>query len=438
MDRIRPLGPGYGPGTRLNAYGEPIMEDALAGPGVAFGGGNPMPGPGGPLGLDDLVYRGGPTTLGDLVYRGEGVQFTPLSGALTSYDAPQALGGSGGLPTLTTRAQRAKAAAAKVAGSTGQSGEGGSQNAAYDSAALPTTGLPGVKATVMRWQPQVTKWANQFGVPVEAILALMDGESSGDPNAQSAHNPGYGTAKGLLQTLSLHYSAGENPFDPDTNLRVGIKLFSDTYHKYGNRLDSAMAAYFGGPGVLDANGNVKNPNAADANGMSIGRYVPRFLTKVAAYRNALGQTASQAAPQPAQVAGRPGVFGFTRNAAYPVTGEFGAKDGPYPGQGHVGMDIGVPRGTQLSSPIAATVVHAGGDYNRGGYGHAVVLRTDDGYTIILGHLDSVDAVAGQRVPIGARLGLSGSTGKSTGPHLHLEVRDQQGRPINPRTYFTGG
>ena len=69
-------------------------------------------------------------------------------------------------------------------------------------------------------------------------------------------------------------------------------------------------------------------------------------------------------------AGRGSVLGWTNNAPYTITGEFGQSDGPYPGSGHVGMDIGTPSGTPITAAQGGTIVHAGGDYNKGNYGNS--------------------------------------------------------------------
>ncbi|TSC61776.1 MAG: peptidase M23, partial [Parcubacteria group bacterium Gr01-1014_106] len=82
--------------------------------------------------------------------------------------------------------------------------------------------------------------------------------------------------------------------------------------------------------------------------------------------------------------------------------------------------------TQQSAARAAasgTVIHAG---PLGGYGNAVVIRHDNGFATLYGHLDTVSVKSGAEVPALEKLGIAGNTGKSTGAHIHFEVRDIQG------------
>jgi murein DD-endopeptidase MepM/ murein hydrolase activator NlpD len=69
-------------------------------------------------------------------------------------------------------------------------------------------------------------------------------------------------------------------------------------------------------------------------------------------------------------------------------------------------------------------------YNRGGYGYLVIVRHRLGYETWYAHLSAVTSYVGERVVGGTRVGLVGSTGNSTGPHLHFEVR-LRGTPIDP-------
>jgi len=100
---------------------------------------------------------------------------------------------------------------------------------------------------------------------------------------------------------------------------------------------------------------------------------------------------------------------------------------------HTGVDIPVPEGTPVQAAGPGKIVWAGYGVYRGGhdetdpYGLAVTIRHDFGYQnqalyTLYGHLSEIDVVVGQHVEMGELLGLSGSTGKVTGPHLHFEVR----------------
>jgi lipoprotein NlpD len=89
------------------------------------------------------------------------------------------------------------------------------------------------------------------------------------------------------------------------------------------------------------------------------------------------------------------------------------------GQMHSGLDISANAGTPVLAGSDGTVEFAG---RKGGYGNLVILDHGDGYETYYGHLSVISVSVGDRVSKGKRIGLVGSTGKSTGPHLHFEVR----------------
>ncbi len=109
---------------------------------------------------------------------------------------------------------------------------------------------------------------------------------------------------------------------------------------------------------------------------------------------------------------------------------FGLKQDPISGgvRHHRGMDIAAPWGTPVRAPSAGWVIFAGWE---NGFGKLVILRHKKGYESYYGHLSTITCKRGQSVEAGTLLGRVGSTGYSTGPHLHYEVR-QYGRPLNPR------
>ena len=96
---------------------------------------------------------------------------------------------------------------------------------------------------------------------------------------------------------------------------------------------------------------------------------------------------------------------------------------------HAGLDVAVPMGTPIRAAGGGTVAEAGDDPE---YGHYILVTHPDGYQSMYGHASRVLAVAGQFVPAGEVIGLSGSTGRSTAPHLHFEIR-RDGRSIDPRS-----
>lgn len=95
---------------------------------------------------------------------------------------------------------------------------------------------------------------------------------------------------------------------------------------------------------------------------------------------------------------------------------------------HKGVDIAAPRGTSVFTAAEGRVIRTG--YDAGGYGNFVEVRHPNGLSTVYGHLSRIDVASGHAVAAGQRIGLVGSTGYSTGPHLHFEVRRGDGQ-VNP-------
>lgn len=105
--------------------------------------------------------------------------------------------------------------------------------------------------------------------------------------------------------------------------------------------------------------------------------------------------------------------------------------GPRWGRTHEGIDWGVSTGTTVFASSAGTVVSAGWN---GGYGYSVLIRHPDGKKTRYAHLSKITVSAGEYVEQGERIGLSGNTGNSTGPHLHFEIL-VNGVAVNPLNYL---
>jgi murein DD-endopeptidase MepM/ murein hydrolase activator NlpD len=123
---------------------------------------------------------------------------------------------------------------------------------------------------------------------------------------------------------------------------------------------------------------------------------------------------------------------------WPVTGVLrsgvGVRNNPFGGSSvefHKGQDISAPTGTPVYATADGVVVIARWVK---GYGNGIYIDHGNGISTRYGHLSRIDVVAGQTVKRGEHLGLVGSTGRSTGPHLHYEVRIN-GEPTNPVPYL---
>jgi murein DD-endopeptidase MepM/ murein hydrolase activator NlpD len=98
---------------------------------------------------------------------------------------------------------------------------------------------------------------------------------------------------------------------------------------------------------------------------------------------------------------------------------------------HEGLDVATPHGQQVSTPSDGVVVFNGVE---GGYGKVLVIDHGYGVKTRYGHLSETFVRVGDRVKRGDKIGAVGNTGKSTGPHLHYEVR-VNGIPENPRKFI---
>ena len=124
-------------------------------------------------------------------------------------------------------------------------------------------------------------------------------------------------------------------------------------------------------------------------------------------------------------------------AIWPVEGRlmsyFGRRSDPFSGEGafHAGIDIAVPTGTAVHATADGTVLTAEW---AGQYGRLVVIDHGNGLQTYYAHMSRLDVIAGQWVHRGEAIGRSGNSGRSTGAHLHYEVR-RGGTPVNPSPYL---
>lgn len=115
-----------------------------------------------------------------------------------------------------------------------------------------------------------------------------------------------------------------------------------------------------------------------------------------------------------------------------VTSDFGVRDDPFTAEHvmHSGLDVAARMGAPVNAPADGVVTFAG---LRGGYGNLIVVDHGYGYSSVYGHLSRMLVKPGERVKRSQQLGAVGNTGRSTGPHLHYEVR-VNGIPVNPRMF----
>lgn len=168
-------------------------------------------------------------------------------------------------------------------------------------------------------------------------------------------------------------------------------------------------------------------NAADP--LALGLEVSRIEENAAAARATLSDLLEYFNDARQMLSNTPSI----RPARTPwITSSFGLRTDPMDGRKmmHKGLDIGGASGTPILAPADGVVIFVG---QRGGYGRTVVLDHGYGYQTHFAHLSQPLVARGEKVSRGKIIAEMGSTGKSTGPHLHYEVR-RYGRPIDPMRF----
>ncbi|WP_227870423.1 M23 family metallopeptidase [Streptomyces otsuchiensis] len=117
---------------------------------------------------------------------------------------------------------------------------------------------------------------------------------------------------------------------------------------------------------------------------------------------------------------------------YSLSASYGQSGAMWASGYHTGLDFSAPAGTPVKNIHTGTVTEAAW---AGSYGYRVTVKLDDGTELSYSHLSSMSAVAGQKVTTGDVIGHVGSTGNSSGPHLHLEVRPGGGSTIDPLSWM---
>lgn len=116
-----------------------------------------------------------------------------------------------------------------------------------------------------------------------------------------------------------------------------------------------------------------------------------------------------------------------------VSSSYGYRSDPFTGSAafHAGLDFPGPMGSPIYAAAKGRVSFVG---RRQGYGNCIEIRHGNGLMTRYGHLSKFDAHVGEKVEAGTRIAAMGSTGRSTGSHLHFEVR-VNGKPVNPRPFL---
>jgi len=154
--------------------------------------------------------------------------------------------------------------------------------------------------------------------------------------------------------------------------------------------------------------------------------------RIVAAQQASAVPAAPGAPAPSAPSGSVATGSASASGfVFPVGGPITSGFGPRWGRMHEGIDISASTGTPIAATAAGTVILAGW---QGGYGQLVVVDHGGGISTAYAHQSAISVSVGQAVGQGQALGAVGSTGNSTGPHLHFEVR-VNGGAVNPMGYL---
>ena len=126
-------------------------------------------------------------------------------------------------------------------------------------------------------------------------------------------------------------------------------------------------------------------------------------------------------------------MGYPRLSA--ITSGFGYRANPFDSESaelHPGVDLKGATGDPVHVTADGKVVFTG---RKSGYGNCIIVQHKNDFQTLYGHLSRINVDDGQQVKTGDIIGKVGSTGRTTGPHLHYEVR-KNGKPINPVKFLT--
>ncbi|WP_121115602.1 M23 family metallopeptidase [Croceibacterium ferulae] len=288
--------------------------------------------------------------------------------------------------------------------------------------------VTGEAAQIARWRAEMDKVAGDLAQRqelLETVAGMLPADAIADQEAAAAARPEEASSRTQRVSAALPQGAALLRLEQrQLALAARLTRYAETR---ADRAEGAIRALGVDPRVVRANLNkderqaMGGPLEAFASGAD-GELTARFerlgssLTRMAELERSMTRV-----PQVMPVAGAR------------FSSSFGYRRDPFHGTAalHAGLDFAAPMG----SPVLAT---AGGRVSfvgtKGGYGRTVEITHGNGLMTRYGHLSGWKAKVGDRVRAGDQVGMLGSTGRSTGPHLHFEVR-VHGRAVNPMPFL---
>lgn len=299
-------------------------------------------------------------------------------------------------------------------------------------------GTAAVSSDVERYSDIILKYAKSYGIESygAVIKCIMMAESGGRGTdvmqcSECPYNTKYSNKPGSIK-------------DPDYSIEIGIKYFSECLKRAGctsasdiSKLSLALQGYNYGNGyiewALQKYGGYSQANAKEFSNIMKAKLGwstygnPNYVSAVLKYYLDTSVSGSGAGGWGSPFPGKDWRSVVTSEYGYrtdPVTGKKGSF--------HAGTDIAFPAGTPICAVREGTVIAA--NYYTTGYGYHIIIDHGNGYKTLYGHCSKLLVNVGDRVTKGQAIAKVGSTGKSTGPHLHINVY-VNGEPKNPRNYI---
>lgn len=176
--------------------------------------------------------------------------------------------------------------------------------------------------------------------------------------------------------------------------------------------------------------NIRNPGLV----LDVSHRIDKLSNKVRIQSNSLENVYAEAVDNQHFLACRPSINPISPGDPTWLTSSYGFRNDPFTKRrtAHHGIDLAGRTGLEIHSSGEGTVTVA--HVSRYGYGKEVVVDHGFGYTSRYAHLEDIHVKVGQKLKRGEVLGTLGNTGRSTGPHLHYEIR-KDGHPVNPMYFF---
>lgn len=297
----------------------------------------------------------------------------------------------------------------------------------FQSGKPTTTAVEDIPADFL---PIFLKAAHEYGVSWAVLAAIAKIESGFGQGKEYLARGGVSPkgAVGFMQFMPTTWSGSGNPLardDPDSPSWDTDPERIARYGGYGVDADgdgkadpyNPWDAIFAAAKYLAANGFAQNPSDALYHYNHSWTYVSRVLEKAEQYSGSMIPLAEGVWPLP---------VGYTK-----VTSGFGLREFEGEVEFHYGMDVACPVGTPVFAVLPGRVVH---DMWKGWGGLTVVLEHEGNVETVYCHLSEILVKYGEKVEKGQPIGLSGNTGRSSGPHLHFAVK-VNGRFCDPEKWL---